>query len=105
SDGLQPDPTADLALLALLIRAEPAAIAVRGGIWEAPLEWRHLPALGELVRAARPERAALGQREQRRRRAADLRQPLRARPVEPGQRTQEAPGVGVLGVVEDLVQR
>ena len=61
--------------------------------------------LAERVRAAIAEVAALRRRDQGGRLARDLRQPRRARPVDPGQRAEQAPGVGVLGVVEDLVER
>ena len=69
------------------------------------LERRHLHALRELVRAARPEVAALGPVAERGRQARDRRQPLGARPVDARDRAEQAPGVGMLGVVEDLVER
>ena len=72
---------------------------------EAGLERRHLDALRELVRAAGPEVAALGPVGQRRRQARDRRQALGPRPVDAGDRAQQPPRVGVLRVVEDLVER
>ncbi len=70
------------------------------------LEAGHLRAALEGVGAARAEGAAAVEVEQRGRRAGDLRQPLaaaagRSAVSEP----EQAPGVGVLGVVEDLVER
>src|SRR5262249_14102981 len=56
----------------------------------------------EPVRAARGERAPLGQLEQRRRQPGDRREPPRLRPVQPRDGPEQAPGVGVAGVVEDV---
>src|SRR5918995_206949 len=95
----------DLTLLALLVRAEPAAIAVPGRALDARLERGHLRALRELVRAARPEVAALRAVRQRRRHARDRRQPLRPRAVHARDRPEQSPRVRVLRVVEDLVER
>ena len=64
-----------------------------------------LEALLERVRAARPELAALRQVDQRRRRALDRVQLLRLRPVEPRDRAEQAPGVRVLRVVEEVPLR
>ena len=63
------------------------------------------PAGLERVRAARRERAAGRQREQRRRQAGDRRQPVRPRAVEARDRAEQAPGVRVLRVREELVLR
>src|SRR4029450_11900451 len=61
-------------------------------------------ALGELVRAAWAEVAALRPRRERRRRAGDGGEPLGAWTVDARDRPEQAPGVRVLGVVEDLVE-
>ena len=63
--------------LALLLDRQPAAVAMAGAS-DARLERRHLAALVERVRAARPEVAALRRVQQRRRRARDRRQPRRS---------------------------
>src|SRR5918995_1834445 len=103
---VEPDLTGpDLAQLALLRSREPAPVQMRGARVRTRLERRHLHALRELVRAARPEVAALGPVPQRRRQARDRRQPLGPRPVDACDRAEQAPGVGVLRVVEDLVER
>ncbi len=57
------------------------------------------------VRAAGVEGAASGQRDQARRQAGDRDQRLVARAVQPRDRPQQAPGVGMLGRAEDLVRR
>ena len=61
-------------------------------------------ALGELVRAARAEVAALGAVGQRGRQPGDRRQPLRSRLVDARDRSEQPPRVRVLGVVEDLLR-
>ena len=91
-------------------RACPRPRASSGRLWSGLSSRRDssggtLRAFAELVRAARPEVAALGPVGERRREPRDRRQALRARAVEPGDRAEQAPGVGVLGVVEDLVER
>ena len=53
------------------------------------------------VRTARVERAAAGQRDQARRPAGDRDERLVARAVEPRDRSQQPPGVRVLGRIED----
>src|SRR5689334_2127031 len=63
---------------------------------------RAVVAGGEPVCAAGTERAPLGQAEQRGRQARDRRQPPWLGPVQPGDRPEQAPGVGVLRVVEDV---
>ena len=85
---------------------EPAAIGVarspREGAPRAPAARVHFSkACGQRGRKRQP----CGGREQRWRLAADLRQPLGRSLVEPRERAEQAPGVGVLGVVEDLVER
>ena len=96
---------ADLAPLALLLGRQPAAVAGARARRPARLERRHLGALLELVRAARAEVAALGPVGERRRQPRDRRQALRPRPVDARDRAEQAPRVGVLRVVEDLVER
>ena len=59
----------------------------------------------ERMRAARAEVAAGRRVQQRRRQARDRRQPLRAVAVDARDRAEQAPGVGVLRVVEELVER
>ena len=66
-------------------------------------------ALGEpvgvrLEAAARVERAALRHVDQAGRGARDRQQPVAAVPVEARHRAQQSPGVGVLGLVEDLLR-
>ena len=61
--------------------------------------------LCEGVRAARAEVAARRRVQQRRRRARDRRQASRAIAVDPRDRAEQAPRVGVLRVVEELVER
>ena len=87
----------------LLLTGEPAAVQVAGRA-AALLELRLLVAAAERVRAARAEVTALGRRDQRRRLALDLGEAVGARPVEAHDRAEQAPGVGVLGVVEDLLE-
>ncbi len=69
------------------------------------VERGHLRALLEGVGAAGTEVAPLRGLEQRRRNPGDLRQPLGPWAVEPGEGAEQAPRVGVLGVVEDVVER
>ena len=57
------------------------------------------------MRAARPEMAARRRLQQRRRHPRDRRQALPAVAVDPRDRAQQAPRVGMLRVVEDLVER
>src|SRR5581483_67093 len=61
------------------------------------------PTTVEAVRAARAEVAALRLVDHRRRLAGDRRQASRPRPVEPRDRAEQPPCVGVLRVVEDLL--
>src|SRR5690242_17340903 len=56
----------------------------------------------EPVRAARGERAPLGQPEQRRRQPGNRGEPARLRPVQARDGSEQAPGVGMTGVVEDI---
>src|SRR4051795_8205762 len=65
--------------------------------------WILGPAAIEGLWAPRPEAAPLRPVDERRRLAGDCRQPARLRPVEPGNRPEEPPGVGMLRVVEDLL--
>ncbi len=95
----------DLALGALLLHAQPAAVEMRPLPVDPGLERRHLGALAELVRAARAEVApgrAVGERG---RQPRDGRQPLGTRPVDAGDRPEQPPRVRVLGVVEEVVER
>src|SRR4051795_10137448 len=93
-----------VAVLALEVDLEPAAVEVARRL-DALLEARLLLALRKRIRAARPELAALRRIDDRRRRALDRVQPLRARPVEPRNRAQQAPRVRHLRVVEDVTRR
>ena len=87
----------------LLLRIEPAAVEVVAAC--AGFQCGRLVALVEGVRAAGSEPAARWRRQQRRGLAGDLRQARGARLIEPHERPEQSPGVGVLRVVEDLVER
>src|SRR6185437_15984062 len=86
---------------ALLVDREPAAVEV-ALVVDAVLQLGLLEALLERMRAARAELAALREVDQRRRRALDGVQLLRLGPVEPRDRAEQAPGVRMLRVVEDV---
>src|SRR5665811_390248 len=89
---------ADLATLGL---GDPAVHAMFG---PDDLELRPLvAALGPLVDAAPHERAAAGQRDKVWRLPLDGREPGLLGLVEPRQRAEQAPGVRMVRVVEDLV--
>src|SRR5215204_2209162 len=96
---------AHLAQLPLLLGRQPAAVAVVRPPFEARLQGRNLGALVKLVRATRAEMAALRTMGQGGRQPGDCRQPPQPRPVHARDRAEQPPGVRVLGVVEDLVQR
>src|SRR5205814_670967 len=89
---------------ALELDVEPATVEVAGRA-DAVLEPRLLLALLERVRTARPELAALRQIDERRRRPLDRVQALDPRPVETRDRSEEAPRVRHLRVVEDVPLR
>src|SRR5689334_3059242 len=85
----------------LVIDFEPAAVKVPRRL-DAVLERRLLLALVEGMRASWPELAAVGKRDQRRRRALDRVQPLRTRTVEPRDRAEQPPRIRHLRVVEEV---
>src|SRR3712207_3664362 len=97
-------PLGHLTLRALLLGREPTAVAVPRPARRPRLERRVLRALLELVRAAWPKVAALGARRKRRRHAADRRQPIGPRQVQPRDRSEQPPGVRMLGVVKDFLE-
>src|SRR5439155_1839195 len=94
---------AHIAQPALLLGRQPATVAMARRV-DALLESRHLRALVELERAARAEMAALGRRQQRRRQPGDRRQAFGPRAVDAGDRAEQPPRIGMLRVVEDLVE-
>ncbi|SNS29438.1 hypothetical protein SAMN06893096_10396 [Geodermatophilus pulveris] len=77
----------------------------RGGVRRADVDQRRLGgvALGDVQRAARPERAAGRQVHQRRRRAEDGRQPLPGGAVQPRQGPQQPERVGHPRLVVDVL--
>ena len=84
---------------------EPAAVEVLGCVRQPRTQRRRLQTLLERVRAPRPEMAALRRREQRRWQPGDRRQPGAAVTIDPCDRPKQPPGVGMLWVVEELIQR
>ena len=89
----------------LLLDREPAAIEMARRVGQCASSGGTSVQRLELVRAARPEVAALRRVQQRRRGARDRRQAPRALTIEARDRPEQSPRVGVLGVVEDLVER
>jgi len=100
----QTDLVADDAQLALLLELQPAAIEVLGTVGYRRDQRRVLGAAAEGVRATRTEVAARRRVQQRRRQSRNRRQALRAVTVDPGDRPQQAPRVGVQRVVEQFVE-
>src|ERR1700722_7026085 len=87
-------------LLQLLLPGQMAGVQM--AVADPVEQLRALGAPLEPVRAPVGERAPLGQPQERRRQAGNRGQPPRPGPVQPGDRTEQAPGVGVLRVVEEL---
>src|SRR6476469_1439353 len=87
----------------LALGGKPATVEV-ARVTPSNLEFRRLGAAVERVRTAGTEMASGGERDQRRRLALDLGQAVHAFPVRPRDGAEQAPGVGVLRLVEDLVE-
>src|SRR5207248_960318 len=88
----------------LIGHREPAAIEMRL-LFDSVPKLRLLRALLEGIRAARPELAALGKVDQRRRHPLDRIEALLLRTVEARDRAEQPPCVRVLPVVKELPSR